>query len=65
MQLLTEVEGQESGSCEMEYEGEHRCMFRDGTVIARMEVYLNENDNMRVEIENLEFLLGPETQRLI
>ena len=29
-------------------------------VIARMEQYLNENDNMRVEIEELEFLLGPE-----
>ena len=44
----------------MEFEGEHRWSARDRTVIARMEQYLNENDNMRVEIEELEFLLGPE-----
>ena len=54
------MEDQESGSCEMEYEGEHRWTARDRTVIARMEQYLNENDNMRVEIEELEFLLCPE-----
>ena len=41
-------------------EGEHRWTARDRTVIARMEQYLDENDNMRVEIEELEFLLGPE-----
>ena len=44
----------------MEFEGEHRWSARDRTVIARMEQYLNENDNIRVEIEELEFLLGPE-----
>ena len=44
----------------MEYEGEHRWTARDGTVIAKMEQYLNEYDNMKVEIEELEFLLGPE-----
>ena len=60
VQLQTEVEGQESDSYEMEYEGQHRWPTRDRTVIARMAHYLNENDNMRVEIEELEFLLGPE-----
>ena len=54
MQLQIEAEDQESGSCEMEFEGEHRWTARDRTV-------LNVNDNMRVEIEEeLEFLLGPE-----
>ena len=51
--MQTEVEDQESGSCEMEYEGEQR-------FIERLEQYLNENDNMMVEIEELELLLGPE-----
>ena len=60
MQLQTEVEEQEIGSCEMEYEGEHRWTARDRTFIERMEQWLNGNDNMRVEIEELEFLLGPE-----
>ena len=32
----------------------------DRTVIAKMEQYLNESDNMKVEIEELELLLGPE-----
>ena len=53
MQLLMEVEDQESGSCEMQRTA------RDRTVIAKMEQYLNENDN-RIEIEKLESLLGPE-----
>ena len=60
MQLQTEVDDQESGSCELEYEGEHRWTARDRMVTARMEEYLNENDNMRVDIEELEFLLDPE-----
>ena len=60
MHLQTEEEDQESCSCEMEFEGEHRWTARDRTVIARMEQYLNKNDNMKVEIEELEFLLGPE-----
>ena len=43
------VEDQESGSYEKEFEGEHRWAARDRTV-----------DSMRVEIEELESLLGPE-----
>ena len=44
MQLQTEVEDQESGSGEMEYEGEKRWSARDRTVIARMEQYLNDSE---------------------
>ena len=33
---------------------------RERRVIARMEKYLNENDCMTLEIEELELLLGPE-----
>ena len=55
-----EVEDQESGSCEKEFEGEHRWAARDRTVIARMEQDLNKNDSMRVAIKELESLLGPE-----
>ena len=58
VQLQSEVEDQESRSGEMEFEDEHRWTARDRTVIMKMEQYLN--DNMRVEIEELEFLLGPE-----
>ena len=58
MQLQMEVGDQESCSCGMEYEGEHRWTARDRTVIARMEQYLNEKDHVKVEIEEL--LLGPE-----
>ena len=53
VQLQTD---QESGSCEMEYEW----TARGRAVIARMEQYLNENDNMKVENEELELLFGPE-----
>ena len=49
VQLQTEVD-KESGSGEMEYEGEYRWSARDRTFIARMEQYLNENDSMKVEI---------------
>ena len=42
------------------YEGEHRWMARDRTVIATVEQNRNESDNMKVEIEELELLLGPE-----
>ena len=55
-----EVEDQENGSCGMEQGGEHRWSARDRTLIARMEHYLNENDSMKVGIEELELLLGPE-----
>ena len=54
------MEDLESGSCEMEYEGEHRWTARDGTVVARIEQYLNENDNVKVETEESELLLGAE-----
>ena len=60
MQWQTEVEDLESDSCEMELEVEHRWTARDRTVIARMEQYLNEKDHMKVEIEELLLLLGPE-----
>ena len=60
MQWQTEVEDQESGSYRGEFEGEHRWTARDRSVIARMEQYLNQSDSMRVEIEELESLLGPE-----
>ena len=53
MQLQMEVGDQESGSCGMEYEGEHRWTARDRTVIARMEQYLNEKDHIKVEIKEL------------
>ena len=62
--LQTEVEDQASGSCEMEYGGEHRWSARDRTVISRMEQYLNENDSMKVGIEELELLLGPEDSKI-
>ena len=55
-----EVEDQESGSYEKEFEGEHRWAARERTVIARMEQDLNKNDCMRVAIKELESLLGPE-----
>ena len=55
-----EVEDQECGACEQECEGEHGWTARDRTMIAKMEQYLNESDNMKVEIEELELLLGPE-----
>ena len=45
---------------EFAYEGEYRWTARDRVVIAKMEQYLNESDNMNVEIEELELLLGPE-----
>ena len=60
MQLQTEVEDQESGSYEMEFEGEHRWTACDRTVITRMEQYQNKSDNMRAEIEEKESLFGPE-----
>ena len=41
MQLQSEVEDQESGSCEMEFEGEHRWTARDRIVVANMEQYPN------------------------
>ena len=50
----------EFGACEKEYEGEHRWTARDRTVITKMEQYLKESDNMKVEVEDLELLLGPE-----
>ena len=59
VQLQTQVEDQESGSGEMEYEGEHRWTTRDGTVIARVEQCLVGSDRISVEIEELASLPGP------
>ena len=58
-QWQTEVEDQEIGRNEKEFEGQHRWNVRDRTVIARMEQYLNESDCMKLENEELELLLGP------
>ena len=33
---------------------------REATVIARMEHYLDKNDCLKMEIEELELLMGPE-----
>ena len=60
VQWQTEVEDQESGSYEKEFEGQHRRNVRDRTVIARMEQHLNESDCMKLEIAGLELPLGPE-----
>ena len=60
MQLQMEMEDHENCSGEQEFEGEHRWTARDRTVIARMEQYLNENDSMQVEVEELQLLFGPE-----
>ena len=54
------MEDQESGRYEKESEGENRWTARDRTVIAKMEQYLNKNDNMMVESEELVLLLGTE-----
>ena len=45
--MQMEVEDQAFGAYGKEYEGEHRWTARDRTVIAKMEQYLNESDNMR------------------
>ena len=37
---------------------------RERTVIARMEQYLNESDCMKLKIEDLELLLGPENSEV-
>ena len=60
MQLQMEVEDQENCCCGMEYGGEHLWTARDRVVFVRMEQHLNENDSMKVEIEELELLCGPE-----
>ena len=58
--LRMEVEDQEFGACEKEYEVEHRWTARDREVIAKVEQYLCESDNMKVEVVELELLFGPE-----
>ena len=60
MQLHMEVEDQGNCICRIEYGGEHRWTARDRVVIARMEQYLDESDSLKVEVEELELLLGPE-----
>ena len=54
-----EVEDQEFGACGKEFEGEHLWTARDRTDIAKMEQYLNESDILKVEVGELELLLGP------
>ena len=61
MQWQTEMEDEENGSSEKACEGQHRWNASVRAVIARMEQHLNKSDSMRVEIEELESLLGPET----
>ena len=51
---------QESGSYETEFEGEHRWTARDREVVARTEQHLNKSESIKVDIEELESLLGPE-----
>ena len=55
-----EVEDQEFVAYEGEYEGEQRWTTRDRTITAKMDQYLNESDHRKVEIEDLELVLGPE-----
>ena len=45
-------------------EGECRWTARDRVVIARMEQYLDKSESMKVEIEELELLLGPEDSQV-
>ena len=49
MQLQMEV--QENCSCVVGYGGEHRWTVRDRTVIARIQQHPNENDSMKVAVE--------------
>ena len=66
MQWQTEMEDQESGSYEKEFEEQnHRWNARDRAVIAKMEQYLNKSDSIKVEVEELQFLRGPEDLEVI
>ena len=56
------MEDWENCSGEMKFEGEH--LARGRKVIARMKQYLNENDSMKVEVAELELLLGPENSEV-
>ena len=56
--LQMEVEDQEFGACGKEYEGEYRRTAREKTLVAKVEQYLNESGNVKVEIE--EHKLEPE-----
>ena len=64
VQSQTEVKDQESGSYEKELESQHLWNARDGTVIARMEEYLNKSDSIKVEIVELQSLLPAWSSRL-
>ena len=65
VQWQTEVEDQESGSFEKEFEGQHRRNARDRTVIGRMEQYLNESDCMKLELKGWSFRLVQKIQKFI
>ena len=47
---------------EMEVQGSS-WSARERTVIARMEKYLNKNDCLKLDLEELELLIGPETRK--
>ena len=59
-QWQAEVKDQEGGSYEKALECQHRWNALDRTVIVRMELYPNESRSMKVQIEELESLPGPE-----
>ena len=54
-----EVEDQEFA-----HEGEYRWTARHRVVTSRMEQYLDRSESMKVEIEELELLLGPEDSEI-
>ena len=55
-----QVEDQEFGVCDKDYEDGHRWTAHDRTIIAKMEQYLNESDIVQVEVDEQELLRGPE-----
>ena len=59
-QLQMEVDDEELVACGKEYEGEYRWTARDRVVVVRMEQYLDRSESLKVEVEELELLLGPE-----
>ena len=61
MQWQIEVEDQESGGYEKEFEGQHRWNARDRTVTTVIAKYLNKSESIKVEIEELESCLVQKT----
>ena len=54
------MEDQEFAACGKEYGGEHSWTARDRVVIARMGQHVDRSESLKVEVEELEPLLGPE-----